>query len=406
MSQLTKAVSLTLYSSEASSRPLTLSATTGYAKLSYLQPAVGVTSSQLLPIQLDSPAVVYTPVHASNYTPLVTLFTRADTSIAAEATTARAAEVALGVTVSDEKTRAEAAEGVLDGKVTTEKNRATAAEGVLRTDLATEASDARAAELVLSNSLAGEVSRAIAAEAANTAADVTEASTARAAELKLTNDLAAESVTRASAVTALIAVDVKEASDARAAELVLRDGLAAELVLRASEDVSVATVAAALVDSEATTARLAEIGLDGKITTEKSRAEAAELVLRTDLASEVSAARAAELVLRNDLATEVSERDAAIVTERTNRMRDVNAIIARVNFIVANTDTKALDSLAEIVGKVNSVGSDVYARLVVIEAYLAVLLSVDTIYPETPSGLEPGVPASSTQPIDLVVVSN
>jgi uncharacterized protein (DUF885 family) len=106
------------------------------------------------------------------------------TNLAAEATTARAAETANALSISNEVTRATAAEGVLTTNlaaesttaraaetanalsISNEVTRATAAEGVLTTNLADEATTARAAETANALSISNEVTRATSAEAA------------------------------------------------------------------------------------------------------------------------------------------------------------------------------------------------------------------------------------------------
>jgi len=140
----------------------------------------------------------------------------------------------------------------------------------------------------------------------------------------------------------------------------------------------------------------------GFVSTEEARALAAESALSSSLSTETKRASDAESVLTSALSTEVSDRQSAIAAEQSARIANVTTLTERINFITHNTDEKALDSLKEIVEKVNSVGTDVYARLSVIETYLAVLMGVDTIYPIVPSGFSSGTAPSNTQPADLV----
>jgi hypothetical protein len=56
--------------------------------------------------------------------------------------------------------------------------------------------------------------------------------------------------------------------------------------------------------------------------------------------------------------------------ETTRAMSAESSLSSRVDFLTTNVDAKKMDSLAEIVNKMNSVGIDVYTRLVTIEAAL------------------------------------
>ena len=58
-----------------------------------------------------------------------------------------------------------------------------------------------------------------------------------------------------------------------------------------------------------------------------------------------------------------------------------------------NTDAKKLDSLAEIVGKMNSTGVDIYTRLATIESVLAELRG-SSIYSGAQVAFVSDVPAS------------
>jgi hypothetical protein len=62
-------------------------------------------------------------------------------------------------------------------------------------------------------------------------------------------------------------------------------------------------------------------------------------------------------------------------------------------FITVNVDAKKMDSLAEIVNKVNAVGVDVYARLATIEAVLEQLRG-SSINGSAQASYVAGVPAS------------
>jgi hypothetical protein len=137
------------------------------------------------------------------------------TNLAAEATTARAAETANALSISNEVTRA------------------TAAEGVLTTNLAAEATTARAAETANALSISNEVTRATAAETANALSISNEVTRATAAEGVLTTNLAAESTTARAAETAnalSISNEVTRATSAEAALRALIDGASGDSV--------------------------------------------------------------------------------------------------------------------------------------------------------------------------------
>lgn len=161
---------------------------------------------------------------------------------------------------------------------------------------------------------------------------------------------------------------------------------------------------------EVTNRTNADTTLTTNLNFEIARAQAQEGVITALVSSEATAARAAELVLRNDLATEVAARvavvaaevkargdqdvilSALIASEQATRIADdltiatnaSNDTIAeaktaraaelalsnRISFMLANVDVKAMDSLSEIVNKINAVGADLYVRVATIEAAL------------------------------------
>ncbi len=120
---------------------------------------------------------------------------------------------------------------------------------------------------------------------------------------------------------------------------------------------------------------------------EKSRQDA-DTKLAGDIATEVSDRKAAvsdETKLRSDAdtvldgkistlgtleASHFSEVKALVDTEKNRALVAESSLSSRVDFLTTNVDTKKMDSLAEIVNKMNSVGIDVYTRLVTIEAAL------------------------------------
>ncbi len=133
------------------------------------------------------------------------------TNLAAEATTARAAESANATAITTEATTARAAEATLTTNLAAEATTARAAESANATAITTEATTARAAEATLTTNLAAEATTARAAESANATAITTEATTARAAEATLTTNVAANASAIAAEVTrATVAEVLKE----------------------------------------------------------------------------------------------------------------------------------------------------------------------------------------------------
>ena len=240
-----------------------------------------------------------------------------------------------------------------------------------------------------------------------------EATTARAAELVLRNDLATE------------------ASRAIAQEGLLDTWILAENASRTLADTNFQTALA----SETLTRQTSDTTLTSAVNFEIARAQASESVLNGLIASEASTARAAELVLRNDLATEVSDRKSAISGEAATRLSADNALGVRIdneitratgaevsnfqtldgyinveknraitkenslqtqlNFFVANVDSVAMDSLAEIVSKLNSAGTDLYQRVLYLESVVSTLRG-EALYavaqPVYTPGIVPSIP--------------
>ena len=247
--------------------------------------------------------------------------------------------------------------GLVDQSQTTEYNRAVSAETLLNGLVVSEGVLARGAELVLRTDLATEVKRATDIDTSFQTALATETSARVSADSKLTSDLSFE-VARAGAsegvITGLVST---EQSRAIAAELVHTNAIALEVGVRA-----------AAITAEAKSRSDQDVILLAMIDSEQKARIAYDLSNATNTATNLSA----EAKLRSDA--------------------DI-ALNARVDFLVVNTDAKKLDSLAEIVGKMNSTGVDVYQRLATIEAVLAELRG-SSIYSSAQAGYVAGVPAS------------
>ena len=92
------------------------------------------------------------------------------------------------------------------------------------------------------------------------------------------------------------------------------------------------------------------------------------------------------MILGSGFCMAIAKKNRALVAE--------SSLSSRVDFLTTNVDTKKMDSLAEIVNKINSVGIDVYTRLVTIEAALESLRG-SALYASAPaSSYSADVPAS------------
>jgi hypothetical protein len=150
-----------------------------------------------------------------------------------------------------------------------------------------------------------------------------------------------------------------------------------------------------------------DYNLDVKIASEISRAQASELVLtnsiaQTDLdvaaeeksridadskindavSAEVKARGDADFKLTTDLSAESKLRADAdfklssdLAFESAERKSEVARVDGRINFIQANTDPAALDSLSEIVANFNVNGTSYASRLTFLEGVVAALVN-------------------------------
>jgi hypothetical protein len=246
-------------------------------------------------------------------------------------------------------------------------------------------------------------------------------------KLGLVDQSIANEVTRANLAEILLGQRIDtEQSRAQDSENYVNTSLQAEITSRTLADTNFQTALA----SETSSRQSADTTLTSAVNFEVSRAQASESVLNGLIVSEASTARSAELVLRNDLATEVSDRKSAvssevatrlsadnalgvrvdneitratgaevsnfqtldgyIATEQARAMTKENSLQNQVNFIIGNVDAKAMDSLSEIVSKLNSTGSDLYARVLYLEQVVSTLRG-EALYAAAQSTYTPGV---------------
>ena len=246
--------------------------------------------------------------------------------------------------------------GTVQANINTEYSRAVAAETVLNGLIVSEASLARTNESKLTTDLTAEVKRSTDVDTSFQSALATETAARISADSKLTSDLSFE-VSRAQAAETVNTNAVStELARALAAELVLTNGLSAELAARA-----------AAITAEA-----------------KSRSDQDGVLLRLITAEEtarLSAVSGLSATTVSNLSAEAKLRSDADI-----------ALGVRIDFITINVDAKKMDSLAEIVNKVNTVGVDVYTRLARIEEVLEILRG-SSIYSAAQASYVAGVPA-------------
>jgi hypothetical protein len=299
-----------------------------------------------------------------------------NSAIASEAAVARTAELALSNNIASNTTNI-ATNTTAIGSLNTFVASNTSNIATNNSAIAAEATTARAAELTLTNNLASNT----ASITANANAIESEATTARAAELILSNGLSSNSATISvlsniiSSNTASVTANTEsinqltnalqnQVSSKTAADLTFNNNLTATTNAINSLTSSVSSNTASIkanttaIAAEATTARAAELALTNNINSnsisitananaiasEATTARAAELVLTNNItsntssitananviASEATTARAAELVLTNNITSNSSSITSlnTIITAATNS-NTANTIVKR-----------------------------------------------------------------------------
>jgi hypothetical protein len=347
------------------------------------------------------------------------------TAISTETTRASGVEATNAAAVVTEQTRAAAAEGVNAAAVVTEAGTRAAADTTLQgnidaeattrgnadTALQTELDDSQAGAglgtdgtytahatgnyIAAATSLKDADIKLDAAIKAEADAVIAEASAARAAEGTLTTNVATNATNIATNVTDI----AQEVVDRGIADVTLQDGIDA---VQAELDVTQAGAglaatgayaqnAAANYIAAATSLNDADVKLDAAIKTEADRAVAAEGVNATAISTETTRASGAESAIdtkvNNEVtrataadgihttniatnATNIGANTAAITTEATTARaaeliltNNVAANATAIDFITANVDATALDSLTEIVAAFQSADSSTLATV-------------------------------------------
>lgn len=252
--------------------------------------------------------------------------------------------------------------------ITTEVARATAAEQANATAIATETSRAQTAESQLSSAIAAETAARVAGDNALGArvtvneGDIADLESALAAEISATD-------AEISTLQSDLAGEVTRATGAEAANA---SSIQGEIAARAVADTAVRTdMLAAIASGDAATLASSKSYTDGKaaelaavdsaqsvaiaanaaaISQEVVDRTAGDSALQTSLDAEVVRATAAEAVLTSDLAAEVVRATG-----------EEARIEAKLDNVISNTDSAALDSLTEIVAEFQKVDGEISA---------------------------------------------
>jgi len=149
------------------------------------------------------------------------------------------------------------------------------------------------------------------------------------------------------------------------------------------------------IQTEKTRAEMKEIELGASIAEESQRASDAETVLSADvsdltssLAVEVQRATDAESVLSSLIMQETTRATAAELEEKTRALGSENALQTQISYMSHNLDPVALDSLTEIVAKVNAVDSSIFSRIYTVEKFLRCHFDLESLYPLTISDMK------------------
>jgi len=244
--------------------------------------------------------------------------------------------------------------GLIDQSVATEVTRANQAELLLTQRIDNEQNRAQDSENSIYNSLQTEIATRVNADGLFQTALNNEIATRSTADTKQASDLSFESSRASSAEGVLLGLINTESTNARAAELVLRNDLATEVSDRKSA-----------ISGEVATRLSADNALGVRIDNEISRASAAEV-------------------------SNFQTLDGYIAAEQARAMTKENSLQNQVNFIIGNVDTKALDSLSELVSKLNSAGTDLYARVSFLESVVSSLRG-EALYAAAQAVYVPGI---------------
>jgi len=264
----------------------------------------------------------------------------------------------------------------VDASITDESARAIAKENELQTEytvlIADEKNRAMTKEAVLSSTIE---------ENKNTAQVNLDGAT------QALTDLINTEQTRATDVEVNLQQDLAtETNRALQSEADLQNSIAVENARAVSSE----NIITNSVNVERERALLAESILQQSLTDEVARAMTKETVLdvkdlelTTALADEVARSTNEDSNLQSQLSTEVIRATSAEETERNRAINKEAQLETSINNIISNVDPAALDSLTEIVSKMNDVDSSAYSRILFIEEYLKNVFNLESLYPLT-----------------------
>ena len=287
---------------------------------------------------------------------IVTAFQDADSVLTASV-------IANATAISDEVTRATTAESGLQSQITAEVTARTSGDATLQNNLNAETAARIAGDNALNARLIIEEGNVD-----NLQSDLTDEITrATGAEAVIAQDLADE-VARATAAEAANAQSIQDEINARAvADTQVRTDMTVLMTqgdnsvletARAYDDLLIGdatvdgTAGNTITDRIAAAGATAKSDLESGLAAEIAARESADSDLDSDLSAEIARAIAAEQQISSDLAAEVLRATG-----------EESRIEAKVDNIISNTDSDALDSLTEIVSAFQSADQDINALI-------------------------------------------
>ncbi len=250
-----------------------------------------------------------------------------EANLASETTARQGADTTLQTNITNESAARVSADNALDARMTTAEGDITQ----LETDLAAEISTTDGEVTALQNSVSAEVTRATAAEEANAQGLAAEISARAIADNAVRSDLGADIVAGDNAT--LVSAQSHD-------DLLIGDN--------SVDGTGGNTITARIATAKSGAESVAAADAAAKVLVEKTRAETAESGLQSQITSndgEIS-------TLQSDLTSEVSR-----ATSEESRIE------SKLDNVISNTDSAALDSLTEIVAAFQQADTDMGALI-------------------------------------------
>ena len=223
-------------------------------------------------------------------------------------------------------------------------------------------------------------------------------------QTQVTDNKASAELAIASTQAVLTDLITQETDRATSSEVSLQASIDAEVTRASAEEADLSS----RIDSEVSRATTSEQIITASVLTEKNRAIAKEAFLE----DRINVEEAARLAKDDELAARDSEINIALQNEITRAQQAETDEVARatavedslanalavetsravqkeaqiestLNNVISNIDPAALDSLTEIVNKINEVDSSAYQRISTIEAYIKQAFDLESLYPLT-----------------------